>query len=179
MEGQRIEGFWPVKQTLCDVVSGESKGRGVLICEVSTVCLLLVGGQKAEEFWSVKQAPCVFLWVCVVFFCFFCQCARQKASELEDYQSLSVAGTQLEGDDEPAIKKRKMAKEVSFLVFLLCFFQTEGHGLTITQTASANQNITNDNQQERLKSWTASANQNITNDNPQERLESQSKHHKW
>ncbi|KAK7478892.1 hypothetical protein BaRGS_00029873 [Batillaria attramentaria] len=37
--------------------------------------------------------------------------AKQKASELEDYQSVSVTGTQLEGDDEPAVKKRKLAKQ--------------------------------------------------------------------
>ncbi|XP_041352599.1 DNA mismatch repair protein Msh2-like [Gigantopelta aegis] len=37
--------------------------------------------------------------------------AKQKASELEDYQSLSLAGTDLEGEGEPAVKKRKLAKQ--------------------------------------------------------------------
>ncbi|PVD28152.1 hypothetical protein C0Q70_10737 [Pomacea canaliculata] len=37
--------------------------------------------------------------------------ARQKARELEDYQSLSLTGTGLEGEDEPAVKKRKIAKQ--------------------------------------------------------------------
>ena len=40
------------------------------------------------------------------------QFAQQKASELEDYQSVGLAGTELEGDDEPAVKKRKLAKQV-------------------------------------------------------------------
>ena len=40
------------------------------------------------------------------------QFAKQKASELEDYQSISLSGTDLEGSDEPAVKKRKLAKEV-------------------------------------------------------------------
>jgi len=35
--------------------------------------------------------------------------AQQKASELEDYQS--VTGTEMEGDDEPAAKKRKLAEQ--------------------------------------------------------------------
>ncbi|XP_076445659.1 DNA mismatch repair protein Msh2-like [Babylonia areolata] len=39
------------------------------------------------------------------------ECASQKAKELEDFQTLNVAGTQLEGDDEPAVKKRKLAKQ--------------------------------------------------------------------
>lgn len=42
------------------------------------------------------------------------QFARQKARELEDYQSLSLMGTGLEGEDEPAVKKRKIAKQVGF-----------------------------------------------------------------
>lgn len=42
------------------------------------------------------------------------QFARQKARELEDYQSLSLTGTGLEGEDEPAVKKRKIAKQVGF-----------------------------------------------------------------
>ncbi len=40
------------------------------------------------------------------------QFAKQKANELEDYQNISLSGTDLEGRDEPAIKKRKLAKEV-------------------------------------------------------------------
>ena len=68
----------------------------------------------------------------------FHQCARQKANELEDYQTVSVAGTQLDGDDEPAVKKRKMAKEVSFLTFPLCL-----SGRVFWVSASANQKTTN------------------------------------
>lgn len=68
----------------------------------------------------------------------FCQCARQKANELEDYQTVSVAGTHLEGDDEPAVKKRKMAKEVSFLPFPLCLSSR-----VLWASASANQKTAN------------------------------------
>lgn len=70
--------------------------------------------------------------------CLFCQCARQKANELEDYQTVSVAGTQLDGDDEPAVKKRKMAKEVSFLPFPLCITSR-----VFWASASANQKTAN------------------------------------
>ncbi|CAC5426826.1 MSH2 [Mytilus coruscus] len=37
--------------------------------------------------------------------------AKKKASELEDFQSISLIGTGLEGNDEPAVKKRKLVKE--------------------------------------------------------------------
>lgn len=37
--------------------------------------------------------------------------AKNKASELEDFQNVSLSGTDLEGDSEPAVKKRKLAKE--------------------------------------------------------------------
>ncbi|XP_013387202.1 DNA mismatch repair protein Msh2 [Lingula anatina] len=37
--------------------------------------------------------------------------ARQKAQELEDYQSIDLKGTDLEGEGEPAVKKRKIAKQ--------------------------------------------------------------------
>ncbi|CAG2197296.1 MSH2 [Mytilus edulis] len=37
--------------------------------------------------------------------------AKKKASELEDFQSISLTGTGLEGNDEPAVKKRKVVKE--------------------------------------------------------------------
>lgn len=40
------------------------------------------------------------------------QFAKEKARELEDYQTVSLAGTDLEGDDEPAVKKRKLVKQV-------------------------------------------------------------------
>ena len=39
--------------------------------------------------------------------------AKKKASELEDFQSINLTGTGLEGDDEPAVKKRKLVKEVN------------------------------------------------------------------
>lgn len=38
--------------------------------------------------------------------------AKRKASELEDFQSISLSGTGLEGDDEQAVKKRKVVKQV-------------------------------------------------------------------
>lgn len=41
--------------------------------------------------------------------------AKKKASELEDFQSISLTGTGLEGNDEPAVKKRKVVKEVNTL----------------------------------------------------------------
>ncbi|KAL5010021.1 hypothetical protein ScPMuIL_012326 [Solemya velum] len=37
--------------------------------------------------------------------------AREKACDLEDYLSISVTDTELEGDDERAVKKRKMVKQ--------------------------------------------------------------------
>ncbi|XP_077977328.1 DNA mismatch repair protein Msh2-like [Glandiceps talaboti] len=37
--------------------------------------------------------------------------AKQKAAELEDYQSISLSDSGLEGQDEPAAKKRRLAKE--------------------------------------------------------------------
>ncbi|XP_050392192.1 DNA mismatch repair protein Msh2 [Patella vulgata] len=37
--------------------------------------------------------------------------AKEKANELEDFQSVSLEGTDFEGDGEPAIKKRKLAKQ--------------------------------------------------------------------
>ncbi|XP_048239590.1 DNA mismatch repair protein Msh2-like [Haliotis rufescens] len=37
--------------------------------------------------------------------------AKVKASELEDYQSISLTDTDLDGDSEPAVKKRKCAKQ--------------------------------------------------------------------
>ncbi|XP_002740239.1 DNA mismatch repair protein Msh2 [Saccoglossus kowalevskii] len=37
--------------------------------------------------------------------------AKQKAAELEDYQSISVSDSAMEGHDEPAAKKRRVAKE--------------------------------------------------------------------
>ncbi|WAR07851.1 MSH2-like protein [Mya arenaria] len=37
--------------------------------------------------------------------------AREKACELEDYQCVSLTGTDLEGDGEPAVKKRKLVKQ--------------------------------------------------------------------
>ncbi|KAK3589346.1 hypothetical protein CHS0354_009989 [Potamilus streckersoni] len=37
--------------------------------------------------------------------------AKEKARELEDFQTVSLAGTDLEGDDEPAVKKRKLVKQ--------------------------------------------------------------------
>ncbi|KAH3728455.1 hypothetical protein DPMN_054412 [Dreissena polymorpha] len=37
--------------------------------------------------------------------------AREKACELEDYQSISLSGTGMEGEDEPAVKKRKLVKQ--------------------------------------------------------------------
>ncbi|KAK3090565.1 hypothetical protein FSP39_012731 [Pinctada imbricata] len=37
--------------------------------------------------------------------------ARNKARELEDFQTVSLAGTELEGSDEPAVKKRKLVKQ--------------------------------------------------------------------
>ena len=43
--------------------------------------------------------------------CIF-QFAKEKACELEDYQSISLSGTDLEGSDEPAVKKRKLIKQV-------------------------------------------------------------------
>lgn len=39
------------------------------------------------------------------------QFAKEKACELEDYQCVSLSGTDLEGDDEPAVKKRKLVKQ--------------------------------------------------------------------
>lgn len=42
----------------------------------------------------------------------FLQFAKEKAAELEDYQSVSMADTGMKGDDEPAVKKRKLAKQV-------------------------------------------------------------------
>ena len=57
--------------------------------------------------------------------CFF-QFAKQKASELEDYQSLSLEGTDLEGEGEPAVKKRKLAKQVFInMSQIYIFFLTE------------------------------------------------------
>ncbi|XP_060078247.1 DNA mismatch repair protein Msh2-like [Ylistrum balloti] len=37
--------------------------------------------------------------------------AKNKASELEDFQNVCLSGTDLEGDSEPAVKKRKLVKE--------------------------------------------------------------------
>ncbi|XP_033740541.1 DNA mismatch repair protein Msh2-like [Pecten maximus] len=37
--------------------------------------------------------------------------AKNKASELEDFQNVCLSGTGLEGDSEPAVKKRKVVKE--------------------------------------------------------------------
>ncbi|KAL4232768.1 MutS-like protein [Mactra antiquata] len=37
--------------------------------------------------------------------------AKKKACELEDYQCISLSGTDLDGDEEPAVKKRKMMKQ--------------------------------------------------------------------
>lgn len=37
--------------------------------------------------------------------------AKVKAAELEDFQLIGLEGTGLEGDDEPAVKKRKLAKQ--------------------------------------------------------------------
>ncbi|ELU00339.1 hypothetical protein CAPTEDRAFT_184281 [Capitella teleta] len=37
--------------------------------------------------------------------------AKKKASELEDYQNVSLQGSELEGQDEPAVKKRKVVRE--------------------------------------------------------------------
>ncbi|XP_060580063.1 DNA mismatch repair protein Msh2-like [Ruditapes philippinarum] len=39
------------------------------------------------------------------------QFAKEKACELEDYQCISLSGTDLEGEDEPAVKKRKLVKQ--------------------------------------------------------------------
>ena len=36
---------------------------------------------------------------------------------MEDYQSVSLGGTDLEGQDEPAVKRRKQAKEVRYSVY--------------------------------------------------------------
>ncbi|BFZ23354.1 hypothetical protein BsWGS_26393 [Bradybaena similaris] len=38
------------------------------------------------------------------------EAARSKASELEDFQTLGLQGTALDGDDEPAVKRRRTAK---------------------------------------------------------------------
>ena len=47
------------------------------------------------------------------------QFAKQKASELEDYQNISLSGTDMEGDEEPAVKRRKLAKQVQeYIVYL-------------------------------------------------------------
>ena len=45
------------------------------------------------------------------------QFAREKARELEDYQSVSVGGTDLEGDGEPAVKRRKQEKQVNLVAY--------------------------------------------------------------
>ncbi|RUS68800.1 hypothetical protein EGW08_023438, partial [Elysia chlorotica] len=37
--------------------------------------------------------------------------AKAKAAELEDFQMVGLEGTGLEGDDEPAVKRRKLAKQ--------------------------------------------------------------------
>ncbi|KAJ8314931.1 hypothetical protein KUTeg_007081 [Tegillarca granosa] len=37
--------------------------------------------------------------------------AKKKASELEDFQTISLSGTDLGGEDEPAVKKRKLVKQ--------------------------------------------------------------------
>ncbi|ESO85742.1 hypothetical protein LOTGIDRAFT_195636 [Lottia gigantea] len=37
--------------------------------------------------------------------------AKEKARELEDFQCVNLQGTDLYGDDEPAVKKRKLVKE--------------------------------------------------------------------
>ncbi|XP_059154557.1 LOW QUALITY PROTEIN: DNA mismatch repair protein Msh2-like [Physella acuta] len=42
--------------------------------------------------------------------------AKIKASELEDFQNINLEGTGLEGDDEPAVKRRKLAKEEGFQI---------------------------------------------------------------
>jgi len=48
---------------------------------------------------------------------FVFQFAREKACELEDYQCISLSGTDLDGDAEPAVKKRKLMKQVKYSVF--------------------------------------------------------------
>ena len=40
------------------------------------------------------------------------QFAREKARELEDFQNVNLASTDLEGDSEPAVKRRKKEKQV-------------------------------------------------------------------
>lgn len=47
------------------------------------------------------------------------QFAREKACELEDYQCISLSGTDLEGDEEPAVKKRKLVKQVLLHVVVI------------------------------------------------------------
>lgn len=42
----------------------------------------------------------------------YLQFAKEKACELEDYQCISLSGTELEGEGEPAVKKRKLVKQV-------------------------------------------------------------------
>ena len=42
----------------------------------------------------------------------FSQFAREKARELEDFQNVNLAATELEGDSEPAVKRRKQEKQV-------------------------------------------------------------------
>ncbi|KAK3791473.1 hypothetical protein RRG08_046625 [Elysia crispata] len=37
--------------------------------------------------------------------------AQAKAAELEDFQMVGLEGTEMEGDDEPAVKRRKLAKQ--------------------------------------------------------------------
>ena len=49
----------------------------------------------------------------------YMQFAKEKACELEDYQSVSLSGTDLEGSEEPAVKKRKIIKQVKLDIQLM------------------------------------------------------------
>lgn len=48
------------------------------------------------------------------------QFAREKACELEDYQCVSLSGTDLAGEEQPAVKKRKLVKQVGNKFISFC-----------------------------------------------------------